>query len=489
MNRKPSNKFPFLFYFLSVLAFAASADTADDEHIRQIVAGLLKEKDQKIEQLEARIQQLEQERRAVPAIAAVPGKHAEATVAQPKPPGDIAKTAASSGDDASVTSKLRSLGKQVDELKAAAQEHGLEISGFFDINAKTGNSTDQTFSVGSVELDLDYAHDEHFGAGAALVLCGNSSNADYAAPAAITCGGSGPGGLSGGGTSAGIAVAVVDYHLFNDRIPPRGRVFTKQGLHIQAGRFDLPFGSDYQNFANKDRITVTAPLTTARMQLGGYNGDGVRTYGAWNVLNYSAFWTDALYADDGHAVGGRLGLALGQNTYTIRHGNQDGIELGVSHLSELDGDNRLRNTVYGADLSIGYGMLRWQNEWMLLHAHRKAFLDAGGNIVPGLTGTPFGKSHQQGYHSTLIADLERLTQHPVQIFARYGRWQPSQSRGLDYDGSTVVIGDISMLSLGFNYKFSEHLRLKFEYNDALGSSTAERYFDQKVGIAQMVMSF
>ncbi|WP_426994332.1 hypothetical protein [Methylomonas sp. CM2] len=384
---------------------------------------------------------------------------------------------------------MQALDKKVSELRQAASASGLEISGFFDINAKTGNSTDQTFSVGSVELDLDYVHDDHFGASSALVLCGNSSNADYGAPGAIFCGNSGPGALSGGSTMAGIAVALVDYHLFNDRIPPRGRIFNNKGLHIQAGRFDLPFGNDYQNFANKDRITVTAPLTTSRMQLGGYNSDGVRSYGAWDGFNYSVFWTDALYANDGHAIGGRLGLALGQNTYKIHSANPEGIELGVSHLSELDGENRIRNTVYGADLSVGYGPWRLQNEFMLLNAHQQVFLDSGGNIVPNPDRNPFGKGHQLGYHSTLTADLESLVKQPVTLFARYSRWQPSQDLALDFDGSTVAVNDLSMLTLGFNYKFSDHLRIKFEYDDSLGTRTYERYFDRRLGIAQIVMSF
>ena len=462
------------------------ASTAEDEHIKQIVQGVLKEKDQKIEQLEARIRQLEQERTAVPATAQAP-----AAAESPAP----VKTAAAGKPEPTVDSKLKALDKKVTELKEAAEANGLQMSGFFDINAKTGNSTDQTFSVGSVELDLDYVHDDHFGASSALVLCGNSSNTEMSAPVAVSCGNSGPGALSGGSTMAGIAVALVDYHLFNDRIPPRGRIFNNKGLHIQAGRFDLPFGTDYQNFANKDRVTVTAPLTTSRMQLGGYNADGVRSYGSFDWFNYSVFWTDALYANDGHSIGGRLGVSLGQNVYKIHNANPEGIEFGVSHLSELDGENRIRNTVYGADLSIGYGMWRLQNEFMLLNAHQQVFLeeDADGNplpvIIPDPNNSPFGKGHQLGYHSTLIADLEGLTKMPVQAFARYARWQPSQDLMLDYDGRTVTTGDLSMLSLGFNYKFSDHLRVKFEYNDSLGTYSAERYFDRRLGIAQIVMSF
>ncbi|WP_140910992.1 hypothetical protein [Methylomonas koyamae] len=473
-------------YILTALALGAQPDchaaTADDEHIRKIVQTMLQDKDRKIEQLEARIRQLEQER--PPTVAAL----------QPAAPAAVPeKAAANAKPEPTVDSKLKALDKKVAELKEAAEANGLVMSGFFDINAKTGNSTDQTFSVGSVELDLDYVHDDHFGASSALVLCGNSSNADYGAPGAVFCGNSGPGALSGGSTTAGIAVALVDYHLFNDRIPPRGRIFNNKGLHIQAGRFDLPFGSDYQYFANKDRVTVTAPLTTSRMQLGGYNADGLRSYGNFDWFNYSVFWTDALYANDGHTIGGRLGLSLGQNAYKIHSSNPEGIEFGISHLSELDGENRIRNTVYGADLAIGYGVWRLQNEFMLLNAHQQVFLDQDGDgnpiIVVGPNNSPFGKGHQLGYHSTFTVDLASLAKMPIIAFARYSRWQPSQNLGLDFDGSTVAINDISMLSLGFNYKFSDHLQVKFEYDDSLGTETAERYFDRKLGIAQIVMSF
>lgn len=473
---------------IALLSLAAHTDShasaAEDEHIRQIVQGVLKEKDQKIEQLEARIKQLEQEKSSSVVVAPT---QAVAPAAEPIP--TPVKTAANGKPEPTVDNKLQALDKKIAALKEAAEANGLQMSGFFDINAKTGNSTDQTFSVGSVELDLDYVHDDHFGASSALVLCGNSPNAETSAPVAVFCGNSGPGALSGGSSMAGIAVALVDYHMFNDRIPPRGRIFNNKGLHIQAGRFDLPFGTDYQNFANKDRITVTAPLTTSRMQLGGYNADGIRSYGAWDIFNYSVFWTDALYANDGHTIGGRVGLALGQNTYKIHNANPEGIEIGISHLSEFDGENRIRNTVYGADLSIGYGIWRVQNEFMLLNAHQQVFLDGDGNIVPDPGNSPFGKGHQLGYHSTLTVDLESLSKQPIVAFARYSRWQPSQDLGLDFDGSTVAINDISMLSLGFNYKFSDHLRIKFEYNDSLGTETAERYFDRKLAIGQIVMSF
>lgn len=462
--------------------------TGDDEHIRQIVSTMLREKDRQIEQLEARIKQLEQQKAPVQQLVdnhkAQEGAISPAAAQSDKSMASTEAINAKSADP-QVSSKLKELSKKVDELKSTAEANGLLMSGFFDINAKTSNSTDQTFSVGSVELDLDYVHDDHFGASTALVLCGNSANAENGAPAHIVCGNSGAGGLSGGNTMAGIAVAMVDYHLFNDRIPPRGRIFNNQGLHIQAGRFDLPFGTDYQFFANKDRVTVTAPLTTSRMQLGGFNSDGIRSYGSWGMLNYSAFWTDSVYGETGHAIGGRLGLLLGQNTYTIHYRNPEAIEIGVSHLSDLDGHNAIRNTVYGADLTFNYGMWHLQNELMLLQGHQDMVLE-----VAGTPGNFVGKGHQLGYHSTLSADLESFVNQPIRAFVRYSRWQPSQTLGLDFDGSgPIALNDISMLSLGFNYKFSDHLRLKLEYDDSLGTWIAERYFDKRLGIAQIVMSF
>lgn len=458
---------------------AADAAGVSDEHIRQIVESLLKEKDQKIAQLEARLQQLEHTPKVVANPPSQPNVTADAKAPE-KMPAETEKAPDTKHEHGVIASKLNDLSEQVDELKEAAKEKGLDISGFFDVNAKTDNSTDQTFSVGSIELDLEYNYAEQIAASSALVLCGNSPGANFFAPTQITCGGSGPGGINAGG--AGIAVAFLDYHWFDHSIPPRGRIFNNQGLHIQVGRFDLPFSSDYQNFANKDRVTITAPITTTRMQFSnGMNSDGVRSYGSWNMFNYSVFWTDGMYADNGTTLGGRLGVSLGQNTYRTHKSNTEGIEFGVSHLSDLDKNRNVRHSVYGADLSLGYSFLKLQNELMWHKAHNN-FESADGTTV-------LGKPNELGYHSTLLANLESFISYPITAFARYGRWQPHNRQADDFDGQLVAINNISALTLGMNYKFNDYFRLKFEYTDTLGTSTQERYFDKKLGIAQMVVAF
>jgi hypothetical protein len=486
-----SIKFIYRFFYLYFTIFLASQSSialsasavASDEHIRQIVESLLKEKDKKIEQLEARIVQMEKER-----------QNPNSTLPISPSPTDLADKSAQSPSQnnvseeteekrASITGKLTDLGEKVEELREAAKVKGLDISGFFDVNAKTDNSTDQTFSVGSVELDLEYGYNDHFAASSALVLCGNSSGADFSAPAAITCGGSGPGGIGAGGS--GIAVALVDFHMFDNSIPPRGRIFNNQGFHVQAGRFDLPFSSDYQYFANKDRVTVTAPITTSRMQFGGYNGDGVRSYGTWKHLNYSVFWTDAMYGNDGTSLGGRVGMTLGQNIYRTHNSNPEGIEFGFSHLTDLDGDRNVRNMIYGADLSFGYGFLKLQSELMWLEAQNNLF-----TVVDGEDPIDRGKPHEIAYHATLIANLEKYLKHPLSAFVRYGRWKPRHRAIEDsFDGSIVAINALSQLTVGMNYKFNEYMTIKFEYTDSLGTSTQEHYFDKKLGIAQMVLAF
>jgi len=492
LSRNLFNGISFFFpaVLLAIQPSAAIAATAavSDQHIREIVESLLREKDKKIEQLEARILQMEHDRQDTPVkstVNTVPKAIADNDVS----PTPVQSQSVEGGEEkhTAIHEKLLDLDEKVDELREAAKEKGLDISGFFDVNAKTDNSTNQTFSVGSIELDLEYGYNEHYAASSALVLCGNSSGIDAAtfpsAPVAVSCGSSGPGGIGAG--PAGFAVAFVDFHMFDNTIPPRGRIFNNQGFHIQAGRFDLPFSTDYQYYANKDRVTVTAPITTSRMQFGGFNGDGVRSYGTWKHLNYSMFWTDAMYGNDGTSLGGRLGMTFGQNIYRSHNNNPEGIEFGLSHLSDLDGDRNVRNRVYGADLSLGYGILKLQSELMWLRAENNLFLDVDGSGIP----TNLGKPHELGYHTTLIANLEKYLKHPLQVFVRYGRWQPKHRANVDFNGSVVAVNDVSQLSVGLNYKFNDYMRIKFEYTDSLGTSTGEHFFDKSLGIAQMVLAF
>jgi hypothetical protein len=93
--------FSAIFWAIQVSAAnAATAANVSDEHIRQIVEGLLKEKDQKIEQLEARIQQLEHSPQSVTSsrsplqVSTNTASTVKASEKAPVATGKVAETAA-----------------------------------------------------------------------------------------------------------------------------------------------------------------------------------------------------------------------------------------------------------------------------------------------------------------------------------------------------------------------------------------------------------
>jgi hypothetical protein len=61
----------------------------------------------------------------------------------------------------------------------------------------------------------------------------------------------------------------------NTKTRPRG----EEGFHVQLGRFDVPFGNDWQFFASKDSVSISRPLTTDGIMDGGYNNVGLRVLG------------------------------------------------------------------------------------------------------------------------------------------------------------------------------------------------------------------
>ncbi len=282
------------------------------------------------------------------------------------------------------------------------------------------------------------------------------------------------------GGTANIGVALVDFHMFDHSIPARGRIFSGQGFHIQAGRFDLPFSIDYQYFAAPDRVTISAPMTTQRIQKGGYNGDGVRLYGAWDIINYSLFWTNSVYESSGTSFGGRLGLSLGQNSFLMHHSNSmTSLELGLSQLTDLDGNNNAKRSVYAADFDFSCDFVTLQGELAWLNSHEILFDANQVNL---------GRPNEFAYHTTLITDLEGLLHYPVKTYIRYGQWNPSYAVIIDA-GNNYATENLTRLTFGLNYSMNDYLQMKIEYSDSLGSQTQEPSFEKQLATAQLVVAY
>ena len=130
------------------------------------------------------------------------------------------------------------------------------------------------------------------------------------------------------GNRAALGAGFLDLHVGGGRVAPRGAIFAERGVHLQAGRFDLPFGGDWAYFAAPDRGFGAAPLTTELVADGGLNSDGVRLFAVrarWNATTWLVRG-----GMNGRGLGARLGFTPLSNPFTLRPGIDRPLELGVS---------------------------------------------------------------------------------------------------------------------------------------------------------------
>lgn len=444
-------------------AAEAKTDPDIDEHIRRIVGDMMHQKDSEIAGLKARVQQLETQLRQLPktpaareAAAQPPGPSGESPPQEP--PSMAAQPAKAETPDTAASKparderEMRTMKREVEKLKKAEEER-LKLHGFFDMSAKTENPSGKIFDFGSIELDIEFQYLEHFAGSAALVWDGDTAEA---------------------------AVAMVDYHQFDHRTPPRGRIFVEPGFHVQAGKFDIPYALDYQYFAARDRLTITPPLTTETIQQGGYNSEGVRSYGRWENVDYSVFWTNPVYGDRGTTLGGRLGGNFGHFPFHMSGIMPDLVGAGFSFLADLDGKGNARDYVYGADFSFNYEPFHIWSEAL--------WRDARQAIVTG-DGTDLGRPSESAYHVTAVMNLAQWLKRPFYVFGRYGNWHPEYSALVADDGLVYDVQPVDLLTMGFGWVLNDYVKIRMEYDDSLGSGPNGPLFVKRIGMAQLVVAF
>jgi len=170
--------------------------------------------------------------------------------------------------------KIENLNKRIEESeKKIDLISGLKISGYFDVNMSNYKNKPNIFDLGDFELDIVHSY-EHLEVAAALVF----------------------------NQGAELRVGFIDYHFIGGSISPRGRLFSEKGIHLQVGKFDIPFGNDWQHYTPANRISITPPLTTDDIMEGGYNDVGVRF-----LANFVSFY-GTLYIlrgiEEGYSYGG-----------------------------------------------------------------------------------------------------------------------------------------------------------------------------------------
>lgn len=163
------------------------------------------------------------------------------------------------------------------------------------------------------------------------------------------------------GTRLAMPVGFLDLHVGGARIAPRGGIFAERGFHLQAGRFDLPFGGDWQRFAPPDRALSSAPAVTDLIADGGLNDMGVRAFSVGAQWNASAWLVQGALA--GRALGARVALTPFSNPFVFRGpASARPFEIGLS--THLDGrDGRIVDQRAAFDVDLRHGDFNLAAEW------------------------------------------------------------------------------------------------------------------------------
>lgn len=241
-----------------------------------------------------------------------------------------------------------------------------------------------------------------------------------------------------------LAVGFLDWHPFGGTIAPRGRLWVEKGFHVQVGRFDVPFGSDWQYFASKDSVSISRPFTTAAIMDGGYNDLGLRVLGNDGEVNFNAFALRGF--DEGRLVGGRVGITPLGNPFSLRDGREPkAAEFGLSMLYDMDRFRRKQEVAWAADAEGRMGRFFLRGEY--LWRRREARVQ-----VEGFT--------KHGWHLTQEVGFPEGSL-PTTLFLRYERMSqlsstPAQGDGRDARlafGASAVLAGILQIKVEWQHTF------------------------------------
>ncbi len=381
---------------------------------------------------------------------------------EPAEPGSIILSQA---DQNAVPGKSspEDLRKEIDELKARVEEledlkeqvaglkqqvnilKALQINGFFDVSISNYKNKPNVFSLGDFELHLEHDY-KHLQVAAALVFH----------------------------DGAELGVGFIDYHIFGSRISLRGRLFRDEGLHIQVGKFDVPFGNDWESYLPSDRITVTPPMTTEIIMDGGYNDEGIRILLNFVSFNATVYMLDGIeqkYTYGGNSFGGRIGLTPFSNPYELRSGSIPVFETGFSYIYDIDRDGRTTEKIYALDLKSKIGPVIASSEYY--------YRDKNVGIK------------LYGYHVTAGFDLNYFSLLPVILYGRYEEITIEEIVAISNKEATEK-NPLTRITAGININISNISYLKLEYQnyiDAYEEYRNDQYYSKMLYYVQLVITF
>ena len=334
------------------------------------------------------------------------------------------------------TREVNKLKQHIEKVKENLEtlSGGIAFSGFFDVTASTYKNNPNIFALGNFELDMEKSFGKNFQVAAALVF--NNDGAE-------------------------LGVGFIDFHLFGGPIAARGRLFSEKGLHFQVGRFDIPFGNDWQYFASTDRISVSPPLPTELIMNGGYNDVGIRILRAAITYNYSLFMLNG--TEEGFSFGGRFGFTPFNNPFTFKKKQIQALELGISYIHDFNRGGKREEKLLAFDFESEIGPVRFQGEYI-----RKNY---------DIEETRF-----DGFHISGFVDLSKFGKLPVTLYGRYDFY-----KGKPYNFTmSRETNRLERLTAGLNINLFGISNLKLEFLDYIAQN--EEFYGSSF-YAQLVIIF
>jgi len=336
--------------------------------------------------------------------------------------------------------RLEEQEKRISELEEAG---GLRISGFFDVNISNYENKPNIFEVGHLELDLEHTYRDRFQVAAAIVFR----------------------------DGADLTVGFIDYHFFGGTIAPRGRLFNQNGLHIQIGKFDVPFGNDWQYFSSVNRIEINPPLTTFKLMDGGYNDVGIRFLGNYSSFNLSLYVLRGIesgYSYGGNSFGGRFGFTPFSDPFSLKQREVSPLEAGFSMIYDLDAAGSISEKLWSLDV---------EGKWKFLNVRAEYY---SRDKLVGILLT--------GYQVSMYFDLDRTVfALPLVLYVRYDEYTSERYETIEEKNS------VSRGGFGFNVSISKKIAcLKFEYLHyftTYDEFIEEEYFNRNQFYLQFLIRF
>jgi hypothetical protein len=204
-------------------------------------------------------------------------------------------------------------------------------------------------------------------------------------------------------TNTTMTVGFIDYSTSGKRLAPRGRLPVGNGYHIQAGRFDAPFGNDWQFFASKDSTSISRPATTELIMNGGYNDTGLRIMTNNGSVNTNAYVMKGF--NQGNLYGGRIGLTPFSDPFSLNSANQiKPFELGFSYFFDAAtsvSPQKITSWAFDAEVTEG----NWHGRTEYIERKQEPLLGQNTRL--------------NGWHLTQEYGLGEMIETPSTIFLRY----------------------------------------------------------------------